>query len=207
MPIRTRIIMVCMVILSRRFFLDPMNVRFGNAEHDRQLSNRSVGLLDKSHIFIRKFCFIMSSLGSGISHIIVLRTNKQMFRVNTSWVIARMANICALWNWCNMGFIRKSMSMKYSGAVPEASISASIFGCSPFPASGWRYFVFRVKSFFVGKPIAPCVSSNGVLMKFFSVSLAPNGVVMGTTKIASYSFLAADFAECRHVMGGSFGPV
>lgn len=74
----------------------------------------------------------------AISHIVKLRTKKQVIWSHASSIVTSMANVKALWNRAMRQFVGYSMGHKASaGAMrtfAENSVSVSVFNALPFPA-------------------------------------------------------------------------
>lgn len=61
-----------------------------------------------------------ASFRNHIGTVIGLRTQKEMMRIATRWIVARMAYVFIVWNWAKMNLIRNAM-----GAFPAVATTAS----------------------------------------------------------------------------------
>lgn len=88
-------------------------------------------------ISFRWICVFNSSFFKSISHIVSMRSNPQMGRINASRIIARMTNIHSFWNLSLVNRIRKSMSkhqIRSAWRVVKSTITPRAFRSLPNPA-------------------------------------------------------------------------
>lgn len=94
------------------------------------LSNFKNNFLCKfSTSLFRTLSFVLSLLFDHIQHIFFLCTEEQMAGVNTTGIVAAMANAKTLWDFSFVKFIGKPVSSVDS----KRAISILIFSSRPFP--------------------------------------------------------------------------
>lgn len=97
---------------------------------------------DGNNICIRKlgsrarYAAELSALCNLIGHVIRLYSEKQVLRVNTSAIVASMADLNSLRDHTAMKFVRKAVCVDDAAITSKCAISISELRCCPFPT--WR---------------------------------------------------------------------
>ncbi len=102
--------------------------------------------------FLSKLWVQFFPMPTFIRHILVIirnRTNEQMVRINTSWIITMMKNAKTLWNKTIRQYVRNSMRSTVFAFIPRNTISPNTFRSNPFPTIIWRILInFSPKALF-----------------------------------------------------------
>ncbi len=137
----------------------------------------------------------ISTLAHHIAHIVGVCTEEQMSRVDTSGIIASVANKGSRWNRANTGFIGYAMGQPSLTVYVENPIPFTVLGTSPEPTGirASRLINFGPKAYFRLDGIASVVMPNNK-----AHGLIAEVALLSACSIRNWSrFATATFTQLR----------
>jgi hypothetical protein len=136
------------------------NVGLADSKYGRDFLLRNavfkIELSDFSYIFGREFgisrfsnCDAPSALGKHVSHVIAMRSNKQMLWIYAGRIVAFMAHTHSSRNFAFMHNPRRMACVRDLSTEPKRAIPAGVYCTSPKPA-GFRLVDLFTKLFLFG---------------------------------------------------------
>lgn len=152
------------------------NLLLGHSRGNHIPNLWNIALFKFSTDVTRPFNHWLPSFSHGVPHIVVICSEKKMFRIATSWVIALVAHLYAFWNLT----ICQNPCQSVSFLLPKLnaskkSIPTTINGSGPIPAFIWTFFIHLIpKSFFgriISMPLRPPAFLNENLGVFHNAQV------------------------------------